>query len=312
MSRSFWDSYQTFLAEAQSWTGEAGEQAAVEAVRRRARQNRAEFLAWVKSCGWGTAYVERHLLYVAGHPEPVRELLRRGYPLRRISLRAVNPEVLEQALAHRDWRARVDRLFQPAPLPEWASRPVWLFDSTPELRRLEALAVPIAGALVEITCPLGGLVIDPMAGQGSIVRAARESGRQAWGSDLRPRSPDIVRADISELCHHVQSHTADALMLHPPTFESWSVTAQELCEVPASEHYAAYLDFIAGLLRDAGDVLKPGGKVVLIARPPRRGQVYLAPFELALGEQGLRLMAYRLAVSRDGREDWHFFIAQSS
>lgn len=101
-------------------------------------------------------------------------------------------------------------------------------------------------------------------------------------------------------------------MLHPPTFESWSVTAQELCEVPASEHYAAYLDFIAGLLRDAGDVLKPGGKVVLIARPPRRGQVYLAPFELALGEQGLRLMAYRLAVSRDGREDWHFFIAQSS
>ncbi|MBB5235568.1 hypothetical protein [Deinococcus budaensis] len=311
MARPFWQSYQAFLAQARLWTGESGECAVVDAVRRRSRREPDAFHAWVKGNGWGQAYVERHLLYVVDHPEEVRELLRRGYPARRIPLRSLDMASLAAALNETDWRTAVDRLFQRSRRPHWASQRVWLFESSPELRQREGLAPSVAEALIEVVCPLGGFVVDPMAGSGELVRAARATGRRAWGGDLRPSCPDVVQADVADLRLYVPEWSSDALVLHPPTFESWAKTARSLEDVPRSEHYAAYLDAIVEFLQASRTVLKPGGVVVLIARPPRDGHVFLAPFELALGEQGLMPGGYRLAVSRDGTEDWHFFIAQS-
>lgn len=310
MARTFWQSYQTFLAQARLWTGKASEREVVEAVRLRSRSDPETFQSWAREQGWGPAYVERHLLYVLDHPEEVRELLRRGYPVRRIPLRTVDRAALAAALTEPEWRLAVDRLFQHSRSPHWGQQRVWLFDSSPELRSREGLAAPVAEVLIELACPPGGFVVDPMAGGGTIVRAARATGRQAWGGDLQPRSPDVMQADIDDLCRYVPRHAADTLVLHPPTFEAWSTTARSLEGILESEHYAAYLDSIAGFLGKAQDVLKPGGSVVLIARPPRNGHVFLAPFELAIGEHDLTLRAYHLAVSRDGAEDWHFFIAQ--
>ncbi|MDL2343447.1 hypothetical protein QOL99_04690 [Deinococcus sp. MIMF12] len=312
MARTFWQGYQAFLTQARLWTGESGERPVVEAVRARARHDPDAFHAWVQSQGWGRAYVERHLLYVVDHPEEVRELLRRGYPARRIPLRLLDRTALAAALTEADWRTAVDRLFQGSRQPHWAGQRVWLFDSSPELRRREGLAPSVAEALIELVCPPGGFVVDPLAGSGELVRAARATGRRAWGGDLRPSSADVVQADVTDLLQHVPERSADVLILHPPTFGAWAKTTADLADVPHSEHYAAYLDGIVGFLLTTRAVLKPGGVVVLIARPPRDGHVFLAPFELALGEHGLTPSAYRLAVSRDGTEDWHFFIAQDT
>ncbi|MDL2343877.1 hypothetical protein QOL99_06910 [Deinococcus sp. MIMF12] len=310
MAQTFWQSYQAFLAQARLWAGESGERAVVDAVRRRARRDPEAFHAWVDENGWGRAYVERHLLYVVDHPEEVRELLRRGYPARRIPLRSLDRAALVAALTETDWRGAVDRLFGQSRRPRWANQRVWLFDSSPLLRRREGLAPSVAEALIEVVCPPGGFVVDPLAGSGEIVRAARATGRHAWGGDLRPSSTDVVRTDVVDLLQHVPEGSADALVLHPPTFESWAKTTEALVSAPLSEHYAAYLDAIVGFLQASRKVLKPEGVVVLIARPPRDSHVFLAPFELALGERGLTPVGYRLAVSRDGTEDWHFFIAR--
>lgn len=312
VAKSFWQSYQAFLIQAQLWTGESGERQVVEAVRRRSRCEPHAFQAWVQAQGWGRAYVERHWLYVLDRPEEVRELLRRGYPARRIPLRSLDTAALAAALTGADWRSAVDRVFGQSRQPHWAGQRVWLFDSSSALRRREGLTPSVAEALIGFVCPPGGLVVDPMAGSGELVRAARVTGRHAWGGDLQPTSADIVQADVADLLQHVPERSADVLVLHPPTFEGWAKTAGALAEMPRSEHYAAYLDGIVGFLEAARKVLKLGGVVVLIARPPRDGHVFLAPFELALGEHGLTPNAYRLAVSRDGTEDWHFFIAQET
>lgn len=312
MPRTLWQRYQDFLEHARAWTGEQSEAAVVSAVRERRRQDPVAFAAWVEENGWGRAYVERHLLYLAGHPEGVRELLRRGYPLRRIPLKRVDPGALERALASDDWRAEVDALFGHARVPDWAARRVWLYPASPTLREREGLAEPVARALVAVASPPGGLVVDPMAGGGVVVRVARALGRRAWGGDLNPGSAEVERADVRDVVRHVGAEQADLLVLHPPTFGAWSASdggRAALRGVPENEHYSGYLDFVAELLEHARPAVRPGGQVALIARPPRRGAVFLAPIELAFGERGLRLTAYHLAVSNDGGDDWHLYLA---
>lgn len=284
----------------------------IATVHERARQTPAAFGTWARENGWGESYIKRHFLYVATYPEPVRELLRRGYPIRRIPLKKVDCAALESALQGENWRDDVEQLFGHAQFPEWAERPVWLFDSTPELRAREGLARQVAELLIERYCPPRGLVVDPMAGSGELVRAAERTGRLVWGGDVQPNSSEIVQADVANLLSHVALSSADTLILHPPTFGAWSKQTGKLVGSPESEHYVLYLEFIASLLQATRPAVKSGGKVVLIARPPRTGQVYLAPFELALGEQQLTLEAYQLAISRDGREDWHFFVARAT
>ncbi len=62
---------------------------------------------------------------------------------------------------------------------------------TPELRRRWGhpvpKPVPMMAALVRLACPPGGLLLDPFAGTGSTLVAAREAGRRAVGLELEER-----------------------------------------------------------------------------------------------------------------------------
>jgi DNA modification methylase len=62
---------------------------------------------------------------------------------------------------------------------------------TPELRRRWGhpvpKPVPMMAALVRLACPPGGLLLDPFAGTGSTLVAARRTGRRAIGLELEER-----------------------------------------------------------------------------------------------------------------------------
>ena len=62
---------------------------------------------------------------------------------------------------------------------------------TPELRRRcghpVPKPVPVMAALVRLCCPPGGLVLDPFAGVGSTLVAARRAGRRSIGVELEER-----------------------------------------------------------------------------------------------------------------------------
>ena len=47
-------------------------------------------------------------------------------------------------------------------------------------------------------CPPGGLVVDPMAGSGSVLETARQSGRRAAGVELSERNAERAARRLSQ------------------------------------------------------------------------------------------------------------------
>ena len=52
--------------------------------------------------------------------------------------------------------------------------------------------ISILSPLIEAFCPRGGIVLDPFAGSGSTLLAARSLGRQFLGVELDPHFHDIA------------------------------------------------------------------------------------------------------------------------
>lgn len=60
----------------------------------------------------------------------------------------------------------------------------------------------------------GDLVVDPMAGSGTTLDVARESGRRVLGYDIAPIRPDIFRADARKL--PLEDGKAGFIFVDPP------------------------------------------------------------------------------------------------
>ncbi|AEV15170.1 hypothetical protein TCCBUS3UF1_1200 [Thermus sp. CCB_US3_UF1] len=313
MKRGAWQVYEEVLRAAQG-LGLEGEEG--EVVQGLLALPREAFRTFAQGLGLKPKYLRHDLLPVAFLPEPLREALRAGLPL--WHAHRLNRLLRAGRLALEDLQGRPPEALKALPREEGGvdlGAPVWLY---PEDPRPEALAPGVARALVALYSLPGELVVDPMAGYGTVVEEALGLGRRAWGGDTCPKGPRVERADIRDLPRRFQGEAA-LLVLHPPTFASWLKEEGE--KAPPEERYAAYVEYLQGLLDYALPALRPGGRLVLVVRPrhalsPREWAMgrdfFLSPFERALAEVSPRLRPfhYHLAVRRDGGEAWHLFVAE--
>lgn len=193
---------------------------------------------------------------------------------------------------------------------------VWIYPApSAGARQAESLPADVVEALIALYLPNGGKLVDVTAGSGTIGLAAREFGIESWSGDTEPGAGFVHRVDARFL-HRFEgvvgmglAGAADMLVVHPPTHAAW--LARQPDSVRAIATVEGYLDEVAEMLAGSLFALAEGGAAVMITRPVRAGgRVSLVTSHLlqVMEESGLRVVAYHLAVSADGREDWHVLI----
>lgn len=126
----------------------------------------------------------------------------------------------------------------------------------------------VAHVLYFFTEP-GAMVIDPMAGSGTVPDVCLAFGRKCYGYDvdLRPGRPDIIRHDLSEGWPD-RLKKADLIFWDPPYFEkmdSSNIGLEGYTESSISKlDRESYLAFFAGRLAEAKAMVKPGMKLVFL------------------------------------------------
>jgi hypothetical protein len=288
-----------------------------EIVRALRRLGRSAFRAFAQRLGLSPKYLRHDLLPVADLPEVLREALRQGLPLQ--EAHRLHRLVRRGLLTLEDLEGKPPEALAALPYPDLEvplEAPIWLFP--PDPRGREALSPVVAKALVLRYTQRGELVVDPMAGYGTVVEAARALGRRAWGGDIQPLGPSVERADIRHLRERFRREAA-LLVLHPPTFAAFQKEGGR--DLDPEERYAAYVQYLTDLVGYSLPALRQGGRLALVVSPrkeisPKEAQegrdFFLSPFERALAEAlSLRPVRYHLAVSRDGRQDWHVFVGEA-
>lgn len=56
----------------------------------------------------------------------------------------------------------------------------------------------VAAQLIEQFCPEGGIVVDPFAGSGTTLAAAKRLGRQWLGFEVDPKTAAVARKRVKE------------------------------------------------------------------------------------------------------------------
>lgn len=69
--------------------------------------------------------------------------------------------------------------------------------------------VPLLRTLISVTCPAGGLVVDPFAGSGATGVAAAEEGRTFLGVELSPEYAAIAAKRLAEAQNLLHIHEMD-------------------------------------------------------------------------------------------------------
>ena len=292
----------------------------------------------------GASYARNHLLSLGAWPDEVVDQVRHHGLALAVARRLAGAEAelrtaaLRESTMMRDdkgtWSQRVARALDralrdaaapraqavdgwlpPAEAPDRSPGPtgdVWRFPAlSPAGREAEELHPALARAILARYAAPGDRIVDLTAGSGTIARVARERGCPSWSGDIAPRAPFVHRADATEirLDRGLREHVADVVLLHPPTFDAWWRRPPSGA-MPGREGYAA---MIADMTVSAARVLRPGGMLVLIGRPIRRGgevRTAIGDLQNELENVGCTLVGYHLGVDEAGREDWHVLVGQ--
>lgn len=164
--------------------------------------------------------------------------------------------------AYKDLRRRTQFItdFKPTPYDVWA------------FRHNQAFGVPHPGstppAIVAHTLyyysPIGGLVVDPMAGGGTVVDVCEAMGRRCLAYDLAPVRSDIrshdVRAGFPE-----EAKNCDLIFCDPPYYSMLvdPYPANGVSSITLQDWFL----FLRDLCHHAMTILRPGGVFALLLAP---------------------------------------------
>jgi ParB family chromosome partitioning protein len=204
--------------------------------------------------------------------------------------------------AYKDLRRR-DRFsagFRPTPYDVWAFKHDRAF-GIPHPGSIPPAIV--AHTLHYYTAP-GALVVDPMAGGGTVLDVCASMGRRCLAYDLHPVRPDVALRDVNDGFTHEASE-CDLIFCDPPyhTMLARRYATDGIANAPLS----AWVDFLDRFARDAFATLRPGGYIALLLAnqtekdlPARHGYLDHA----FLGYQALRAAGFlperRISCPMDG------------
>src|SRR2546427_1184382 len=135
----------------------------------------------------------------------------------------------------------------------------------------------------------GELVVDPMAGSGTIGDVARALGRRAVSFDLAPRRPDILRADARSW--PLLAQTAALAVIDSPYSDNVVYSADSRCLGRISCRDARFYEEMEKVASEAHRVLRPGGVLGWIIADEYRGGAYTPVGFRLLGVLERRLVA---------------------
>lgn len=118
----------------------------------------------------------------------------------------------------------------------------------------------------------GQLVVDPMAGSGTIGEIARGLGRRAVSFDLLPRGPPILRADAR--AWPMADSVADLAVVDSPYSDNIRYSSDPRCLGRLSCLDPRFYDEMARVAAEAHRVLRPGGILAWIIADQYRGGTY--------------------------------------
>lgn len=120
----------------------------------------------------------------------------------------------------------------------------------------------------------GDLVVDPMAGSGTVLDVCKRFNRRYIAYDINPAHSDIEERDSRQM--PLDSGSVDMIFIHPPYWNLVNYTASDdgksgdLSRAPSLE---AYLQMLGEVFAECRRVLKPGKHMcVLIGDLVRNGQ----------------------------------------
>ena len=164
--------------------------------------------------------------------------------------------------AYKDLRRR-ERFamdFRPTPYDVWAFRRNRAFG----LSYPGSTPAGIIAHTLYYFAPIGGLVVDPMAGGGTTLDVCQAMGRRCLAYDLEPVRPDIQQHDarqgFPDACQD-----CDLIFCDPPyhTMLAHRYGVGSVSEMPLAE----WIEFLQRFTTTAFSTLRPGGYLALLLAP---------------------------------------------
>jgi DNA modification methylase len=180
----------------------------------------------------------------------------------------------------------------------------------------ECYPIALPRLFIEAASQPGELVFDPFAGSGTTLVAAQQLGRRGLGLEIHPervewcaarlRDPASIRhADALRLAE-LNLPPVDLVLTSPPY-----MTIRDHPENPLTGYqtrdgdYHRYLQQLAGIFIAAGNLLRPGGWLVLNAANMRTdGHVTPLAWDLAAMISGPVTFVRELVIDWDEPADW--------
>ncbi len=118
----------------------------------------------------------------------------------------------------------------------------------------------------------GELVIDPMAGSGTVADVARSMGRRAVSLDIAPRRMDIVRGDAR--CWPLPDAVASLAVIDSPYSDNVVYSEDPHCLGRISCRDGRFYREMGRVADEARRVLRPGGVLAWIISDEYKGGTY--------------------------------------